>query len=77
MYDGPGYLFNNETKCFFKGTWRSGEKVCGIETFPNGDVYEGTYRDGKFHGRGLLYNNVKMYPEQKGQYRYDGMFEFG
>lgn len=21
VYDGAGYLFNNDTKCFFKGTW--------------------------------------------------------
>ncbi|CAD8178813.1 unnamed protein product [Paramecium octaurelia] len=77
LYDGPGYLFNNETKCFFKGTWKRGEKVCGIETFPNGDVYEGQYKDGTFHGRGLLYNNVQLYPDKKSQYLYDGQFEQG
>ncbi|CAD8170251.1 unnamed protein product [Paramecium pentaurelia] len=77
LYDGPGYLFNNETKCFFKGTWKRGEKVCGIETFPNGDVYEGQFKDGVFNGRGLLYNNVQLYPGKKGQYLYDGQFEQG
>ncbi|CAK88809.1 unnamed protein product (macronuclear) [Paramecium tetraurelia] len=77
LYDGQGYLFNTETKCFFKGTWKRGEKVCGIETFPNGDVYEGQYKDGVFHGRGLIYNNVQLYPDKKGQYLYDGQFEQG
>ena len=27
VYHGAGYLFNNETKCFFKGTWKDGQKV--------------------------------------------------
>ena len=43
IFDGFGYLFNNETKCFYKGTFENGKKIQGIETFPNGDIYEGNY----------------------------------
>jgi hypothetical protein len=54
-----------------KGTQINARQVCGIETFPNGDVYEGSYVDGKFSGIGLLYNNVN------GRYRYEGNFKNG
>lgn len=36
--------------------FEANKKKAGIEIFPNGDIYEGEYKNGKFHGKGYLRN---------------------
>jgi hypothetical protein len=54
-------------KCFFSGEYKDNEKRWGVETFPNGDYYEGEFWDGKFHGDGYLVN-------ARLKYSYHGMY---
>ncbi len=40
--------------CTYVGTWREGKRVEGIETLPNGDVYEGKFINDCRQGKGTL-----------------------
>jgi hypothetical protein len=37
LFDGEGFLFFKINKCYFKGFFRAGKKLEGVELFPNGD----------------------------------------
>lgn len=41
-----------------------------METFPNGDEFTGLYKNGKFHGEGILEN-------KRLSYKYEGDFKAG
>ena len=43
------------------------EEISGVQTFENGDVYTGSFLDGKKHGHGIL--------ETRSKRRYDGGWE--
>ncbi|KAL4500615.1 hypothetical protein ABPG72_003039 [Tetrahymena utriculariae] len=91
MYHGEGILYQEQTKCYFKGIFEKNQKKAGIEIFPNGDVYEGQYKDDKFHGKGYLRNGDLFYfiddgkSVQQGKdqnkvqstYSYEGTFQNG
>lgn len=34
--------------------WQDWSNVLGIQTFANGEKYEGEWKEGKMHGKGLL-----------------------
>ena len=53
IFHGHGSLTMSDGSSFV-GSWREGERVMGIETLSNGDVYEGSYMNNIREGRGSL-----------------------
>ena len=53
LFHGDGSMIYSDG-CTYVGKWREGKRVEGIETLPNGDVYEGKFIDDCRQGRGTL-----------------------
>ena len=46
----------------YEGAWLKGRRGGrGVEKWPNGDVYEGAYVEGQFHGHGALRTRIGKY----------------
>tara|TARA_B100000035_G_scaffold63895_1_gene51803 strand:+ start:17894 stop:18322 length:429 start_codon:yes stop_codon:yes gene_type:complete len=55
--------------------YKDDKKVNGVQTFDNGDVYEGSFKDGKKHGKGVLKTrNNRSY---EGDWEFDKPHGFG
>ncbi len=55
--------------------YKDDKKLEGVQTFENGDVYQGTFKDGKKHGKGILRTrNDRSY---EGEWKYDKPHGFG
>ena len=70
--------FDRETK-----TYWTGEKIDGVNQgegflyFKNGDIYEGTLRDGKFHGKGVLIKGSPNLYSLKDEFFWSGEWKDG
>ena len=53
MLDGPVLVYTPDGS-YFEGTYSLGQPAKGKILFSNGDLYEGPFKEGKFHGRGQL-----------------------
>jgi len=55
--------------------YKDDKQLEGVQTFENGDVYQGTFKDGKKHGKGILRTrNDRSY---EGEWKYDKPHGFG
>ena len=49
--------------------YKDDKQLEGVQTFENGDVYQGAFKDGKKHGKGILRTrNDRSY---EGEWKYD------
>ena len=58
----------SKNKQIFKGTYKNGKyhgDRCRL-IYPDGFIYEGSFREGLRHGTGVLFNNSKLYKYQGG-----------
>ena len=55
--------------------YKDDKQLEGVQTFENGDVYQGAFKDGKKHGKGILRTrNDRSY---EGEWKYDKPHGFG
>ena len=55
--------------------YKDDKQLEGVQTFKNGDVYHGAFKDGKKHGKGILRTrNERSY---EGEWKYDKPHGFG
>ena len=55
--------------------YKDDKQLEGVQTFENGDVYQGSFKDGKKHGKGILRTrNDRSY---EGEWKYDKPHGFG
>ncbi len=67
QYTKKGMIFYKDLS-IFKGEFKSGAKIKGIEYFNNDDVYDGDYLNGKPHLKGTL-KNSRLKKEYTGQFK--------
>lgn len=53
LFHGSGTMVSPDLSSY-AGTWHHGEKLEGTETFANGDVFEGSFSNGRRDGMGVL-----------------------
>lgn len=45
--------YKNDNGGYFEGKYENNKKVSGVSVYNNGDKYDGSYKDGKLHGKGV------------------------
>ena len=55
--------------------YKDDKQLEGVQTFENGDVYEGAFKDGKKHGKGIL--RTRSDRSYEGDWKYDKPHGFG
>jgi hypothetical protein len=59
---GDGYFRNAKKSIIYIGAFESGmPNGYGKETLPDGTIYEGSFEDAKYHGRGKLITETEEY----------------
>jgi len=52
MKDGY-HVITLDDGCTFEGTFKDGNRIFGVKTYPNGGQYIGPYVNNKRHGKGI------------------------